>query len=120
MHMNRKSIPLCFSHTLDKKERKTMIRATPAMSPIRMASVFSISSSLWLLSSTLFVSSKKIGKISVVTVNIMKLSSVNCCSKNFITDLTYCIKCNIICFFIMFMPFGVLGLGQIVIYFHDS
>lgn len=61
-----KTIPLCFSQTLDKKERKTMIRATPAMSPISIASVFSISSSLWLLSSTLFKLIKKIKHLMLI------------------------------------------------------
>ena len=63
------TIPFCFSHTLDKKERKTMIRATPAISPISMASVFSISSSLWLLSSTLKLD-KKITQHLKLIVNI--------------------------------------------------
>lgn len=39
-----------FSHTFLKKERNTMSKATAAMSPIRIASVFSISLSLLLLS----------------------------------------------------------------------
>lgn len=68
-----KTIPLCFSQSLDKKERKTIIRPTPAMSPISMASVFSISSSLWFSSSTLFKFNTKIKQH-------FKIIIKNCCS----------------------------------------
>lgn len=44
------NLPFPFSHTFDKNDTNTMIKATPAMSPIRIASVFSISSSSLLVS----------------------------------------------------------------------
>lgn len=48
----KKLVPLPLSHSFLKKARNTISRATPAMSPISIASVFSISSSLLLSSST--------------------------------------------------------------------
>lgn len=45
-------IPFPSSHSLFKKEMNTMINATAAMSPIIIARVFSISSSLLFVSST--------------------------------------------------------------------
>lgn len=41
---NGKALPF-FSQSLVKQDKKTMINATPAMSPMRIASVFCVSSS---------------------------------------------------------------------------
>ena len=52
-------IPLPFPHTLDKNDTNNMIKATPAMSPIRIASVFSISSSSLLVSTYTKIEEKR-------------------------------------------------------------